>query len=62
MQGRGWAALKGKLAAFSALPRLLEKRRHVQGTRRVSAASLEQHMERGWLTRKRTEKNRITAG
>jgi GT2 family glycosyltransferase len=59
-QGRGVAAMKGKLAAFSALPRLFAQRRRVQGTRRAAVESLEEQLEAGWLARKRSEKASIT--
>jgi N-acetylglucosaminyl-diphospho-decaprenol L-rhamnosyltransferase len=56
--GRGGPAVKGKLAAILGVPRLLARRRLVQRHRKVDAASLESHLERGWLTRKRIEKSR----
>jgi GT2 family glycosyltransferase len=58
VRGRGGAAVKGKIAALLALPRLLRKRREVQGARRVDSGSLDAHLERGWIVLKRTEKAR----
>jgi hypothetical protein len=54
--GRGGAAIRGKLDALLGVPRLLRKRRAVQRERRVDLASLEGHLERGWIALKRTEK------
>jgi GT2 family glycosyltransferase len=56
--GRGGAAIRGKLDALLGVPRLLRKRRAVQRERRVDLASLEGHLERGWIALKRTEKAR----
>jgi GT2 family glycosyltransferase len=60
-RGRGWSALKGKVAALAALPRLIEQRRQVQRSRLVGVESLERHLEAGWIARKRAEKAGITA-
>jgi GT2 family glycosyltransferase len=57
--GRGGAALEGKVAAIFGFPRLLAKRRAVQRNRKVDDLSLEVHLERGWIARKRTEKSRV---
>jgi GT2 family glycosyltransferase len=56
--GKGAAAIKGKLAAILGCPRVLAKRRAVQGHRKVNAAALEAHLERGWIAQKRAEKSR----
>jgi N-acetylglucosaminyl-diphospho-decaprenol L-rhamnosyltransferase len=55
-RGRAGSAVRGKIAALLALPRLLRKRREVQRTRRVDSASLDAHLQRGWIALKRTEK------
>ena len=57
-KGRIGPALRGKFSALLGLPRLMAKRRSVQRERRVDSASLEVHLERGWLALKRTEKAR----
>jgi len=54
--GRGWPALRGKLSALAALPRMLRERRRVQALRRVAAGAVAGLMERGWLASKRREK------
>ena len=59
--GRGGAAIRGKLDALVGVPRLLRKRRAVQRARRISLASLEGYLERGWIALKRTEKARPRA-
>jgi hypothetical protein len=48
--------VRGKLAALAGLPRVLRKRAHVQGTRRVGAAAIAPQLESGWLSAKRREK------
>jgi hypothetical protein len=57
-RGRGGAAVRGKIAALLALPRLLRQRRDIQRARRVDTASLEAALERGWVALKRREKRR----
>ena len=54
--GRGWPALRGKLAALAALPAVLRERGRVQALRRVDAPTLTRVMARGWLASKRREK------
>ena len=54
--GRGWPALRGKLAALAALPAVLRDRGRVQALRRVDAGALTRLMARGWLAAKRREK------
>jgi GT2 family glycosyltransferase len=56
--GRGGAAIRGKLDALVGVPRLLRKRRAVQRARRISVASLEVYLDRGWIALKRSEKAR----
>jgi hypothetical protein len=58
-QGRGVAAVKGKLAALAGLPTALRKRRTVQDAVQVDRASIERHLTRGWIDLKRAEKNRL---
>lgn len=64
--GRGWAAVRGKLAAIAGLPELLRERRQVQGSRRADARVIAAHMEPRWLSAKRREKAfdaaRVSAG
>jgi GT2 family glycosyltransferase len=48
--------LRAKLAALGGLPRLLRKRAHVQGTRRVGANAIWPHLESRWLGVKIREK------
>jgi GT2 family glycosyltransferase len=55
-RGRAGAAVRGKIAALLALPRLVRQRREVQRGRRVDAASLDAQLQRGWLALKRREK------
>jgi N-acetylglucosaminyl-diphospho-decaprenol L-rhamnosyltransferase len=59
--GQGWAALRGKAAALAGLPRLLGKRRVVQGSRRVDSSAIDAFLERGWVGLKRVEKARARA-
>jgi GT2 family glycosyltransferase len=58
VRGLAGPALKGKISALVSLPSLMAKRRLVQQERRVEAASLEPHLERGWIVVKRAEKAR----
>jgi GT2 family glycosyltransferase len=48
--------LRAKWSALIGLPRLLRKRAHVQGTRRVHANAIWPHLEARWLATKRREK------
>ena len=48
--------LRAKLAALAALPRVLEKRRAIQQTRRIGAAAIWNQLEPRWLALKRREK------
>ena len=54
--GLGGAALRGKWAAFRALPSVLADRRRVQATRTAEVSDLERLMEPRWLAAKRREK------
>ncbi len=54
--GRGWSAIRGKLAALAGLPAILRERRRVQAARTTPAAHLAGLMARGWLADKRREK------
>ena len=54
--GRGWPALRGKLAALAALPGVLRDRRRAQALRRVPPEAVARMMEDGWLAAKRREK------
>jgi GT2 family glycosyltransferase len=56
--GRFGAALRGKLAALAAVPRMWRARREVQRTRLEQPQRL---MERGWLALKRREKQAARA-
>lgn len=47
--GKGWPFLKGKLAVFAALRRLLRERRRIQGRRRLRDSELEELLTHGWL-------------
>lgn len=61
-KGRGLAAMRGKLAALLGLPRVLAKRRTVQRERRAAASDIDRHLQRGWMSIKRAEKNREPLG
>jgi N-acetylglucosaminyl-diphospho-decaprenol L-rhamnosyltransferase len=50
-------AIRGKLSALAALPRIARARRSVQRGRRASTADLVRWMERGWIALKRREKS-----
>jgi GT2 family glycosyltransferase len=54
--GRGWAAVRGKLAALASLPGVLRDRRQVQAARTIANDALTPLMERQWLAAKRREK------
>jgi len=56
MRGRAGPALRGKVAALLALPRLIRERRDVQRARLVDSDALEVLMDRGWMGIKRREK------
>jgi GT2 family glycosyltransferase len=58
VHGRGIAAMKGKIAALAGLPKVLAKRRAIQGGCRVDRASIERLLTRGWIALKRGEKER----
>jgi GT2 family glycosyltransferase len=55
-RGRGWACLRGKLAAAWSLPSTWRKRRRIQSARTVPAAAIESLMTPRWWTVKRGEK------
>jgi GT2 family glycosyltransferase len=54
--GRGWAALRGKLAAVAGLHAVLRDRRAVQSARTAAIGDVTAMMERHWLAVKRREK------
>ena len=54
--GQMGAFARGKLAALAGLPRMLQKRRVIQRTRRVDALTIGAHLERRWVATKLREK------
>jgi GT2 family glycosyltransferase len=57
LRGRAGAALRGKIAALAAIPRIIRARRSVQRAARIDTSRLEAMMDRGWLGAKRREKS-----
>lgn len=57
MAGRGAAAIRGKLAAFRGMPRVLRQRRRIQELRTAAPRQIEVLLERDWITVKRREKS-----
>jgi GT2 family glycosyltransferase len=55
-QGRGAAALRGKMAAIAGLRGVLARRRAIQHARRVGSPELARLLDRGWIRAKRREK------
>jgi GT2 family glycosyltransferase len=55
-RGRGWACVRGKLAAMSNLPSTLLKRRRIQSARTISPAAIRTVMTPRWWRVKRGEK------
>ena len=58
--GKGWAAVRGKLAALAGLPWVVGERRRLQAARTAPAGDLTPLMERDWLGAKRREKSFMT--
>ena len=48
--------VRAKAAAIGGLSRVLKQRSDVQRSRRIEAAAIERHLEKGWLATKRREK------
>lgn len=59
--GRGWPAIRGKLAAVAALPGVLRDRARVQATRTAPTGAISELMEKNWARAKRREKTFQTA-
>jgi GT2 family glycosyltransferase len=57
MNGRGAAALAGKLSALRGVPRVLAERRVVHRERKSGAVAIEPLIDRRWLSLKRREKS-----
>jgi GT2 family glycosyltransferase len=58
VNGRGSAAIRGKLSVLAGLPAVLRKRASIQGSARAGTSAIEPLLERRWWARKRLEKAR----